>query len=69
MVMWYGIANELQPNRVNPGICTHAEVHNVMDHEAGETCFLFSQCYGILHAEITICGKIYIGINLWITCG
>ena len=39
MVMLSGIANDLCPNRVDPGICTHAEVYIIMDHKAGERCF------------------------------
>ena len=41
--MWSGRANELWPNEVNLGICSHAEVYIIMDHKAGETCFLIFQ--------------------------
>ena len=51
-VMWSGMANELWPNGVNPGICTHAEVHNVMDHEAGEMFFfIFLMLWNIISGK------------------
>ena len=37
--------------------------------EAGEMCFIFLNVMGYYMQKITIHGNIYIGINLWITCG
>ena len=60
--MWSSLANELQANGVNPGICAHTEVYSIMDKESGEMCFLlFSQCYGIFYAENNkSCGNLHL---------
>ena len=58
MVMLSSMANELQPNGINLGICTCAEVYSIMDKESGETCFYyFLNMMGYFMQKITNHGK------------